>query len=191
MVKRLFGGTSDSVLNQIRKAFTSDIASTPFLYEINFFPVESINKEIKKDTGISDEFIEDLLLTQKDNKYAFSLLALLYPDLDYKNNNFHKDHLHPESKYNKLSDNDKVKYGWQTYNSIKNLQLLDANENMSKNSSDLRVWIEKETLNNRKEKVHFLDSHYIPNVNFDLENFDEYIQVRTEILTKKLKNILN
>ena len=90
-----------------------------------------------------------------------------------------------------MSDNDKVKYGWQTYNSIKNLQLLDANENMSKNSSDLRVWIEKETLNNRKEKVHFLDSHYIPNVNFDLENFDEYIQVRTEILTKKLKNILN
>ena len=191
LVKRLFGGTSDSVLNQIRKAFTSDIVSMPFSYEMNFFPVESINKEIKKDTGISDEFVEELLLTQKDNKYAFSLLALLYPDLDYKNNNFHKDHLHPESKYNKLSDNDKTKYGWQTYNSLKNLQLLDANENMSKNSSDLGVWIEKETLNNRKEKIHFLDSHHIPNVNFDLENFDEYIQVRTEILTKKLKAILN
>lgn len=190
LVKRLFGGTSDSVLNQIRKAFTNDVNSMAFSNNIKFFPAKEINREIRKDTGVSDEFIEELLLTQKDSKYAFSLLALLYPNLDYKNNDFHKDHLHPVSKYSDLSDINKDKFGWETYNSLKNLQLLDANENMSKNNGELGIWIEREVLNNNKERVQFLNMHHIPDINFELDNFDEYVQARTKILTEKLKSIL-
>jgi hypothetical protein len=63
---------------------------------------------------------------------GFPLLALLHPNLDYKNNNFHQDHLHPAEEFVQLSDTDKVVYGWRFYNSICNLQMLDDNENMSK-----------------------------------------------------------
>ena len=188
LVKRLFGGTSDSVLSQIRKAFTDDVSVKPIQDELKCFPVESVNSQIRKDTGISDEFIEELLLTQKDDKYAFSLLALLFPNLDYKNNDFHKDHLHPAAKFKDLSKDLQEKYGWQTYNSLKNLQMLDANENMSKNDESLADWIGNETKS--KERVSFLENHHIPDVDLELENFDEYIVQRTKILTSYLKKVL-
>ncbi len=188
LVKRLFGGTSDSVLSQVRKAFTSDVTLAPISSDLSTFPVEAINKEIRKDTGISDEFIEELLNTQVDNKYAFSLLALLYPNLDYKNNNFHKDHLHPAAQFNELNDEDKYTYGWDVYNSLKNLQMLDANQNMSKSDKTLTKWVELET--KERDRTAFLVDHHIPNVCLSIDNFDEYITKRTEILSSKLKEIL-
>lgn len=188
LIKRLFGGTSDNVLSQIRRGFTDDLENKPIAEGITRFPVALINSQIRKDTGISDEFIDDLLLTQKDDRYAFSLLALLFPNLDYKNNTFHKDHLHPATKFDELSELDKDKHGWTIYNSLINLQMLDANENMSKNDADLKSWIEEETKS--KERVSFLSSHHIPNINLDFSNFDEFVNKRRNILADELKKVL-
>ncbi|WP_372741581.1 hypothetical protein [Neptunomonas sp.] len=138
--------------------------------------------------GVSEEFIEELLFTQKDDMYAFSLLALLFPNLDYKNNEFHKDHLHPAAKFKNLSEDLQQKHGWRTYNSLKNLQMLDANENMSKNDESLADWVSKET--KLKDRISFLENHHIPDVDLKLENFDEYIEQRAEILAARLKSIL-
>lgn len=188
LIKRVFGGTSDNTLAHIRKAFTNDINKEYLLSEINSFPDKNIFSQIRKDTAINDDFIEDILNTQKENKYAFSILSLLYPHLDYKNNNFHKDHIHPESSFKYLSENDKSKYDWVLYNSICNLQMLDANENMSKNGKPLIDWVDLETKN--KDKISFLENHLIPNVDLTLENFDIYFQKRKFLLTEKLKLLL-
>lgn len=189
LVKRIFGSQSDAIITQIRKAFTTDIEKSFFDTSITEFPSEQIFKNIKRDISIGDDYLDELLKTQKDDKYAFSILALLYPALDYKNNDFHKDHLHPESKYDLLSDENKNKYGWEIYNSIYNLQMLDANENMSKQDKNLSDWVTLEIKN--KERLSFLNNHLIPDVNFDLTNFDEFITKRKEILKTKLKVILN
>lgn len=188
LIKRLFGGTSDNILSQIRRAFTSDISQTAIEFAAPIFPVESINKNIRRDTGITDEFISDILLTQKNDAYAFSILALLYPNLDYKNNNFHKDHMHPENSYKALSEDDVEHYGWKTYNSILNLQMLDANENMSKQHLDLLAWTEKEVKS--QDRRRFLDSHLIPDVSLALDNFGAFIEARQNALTIQLRSIL-
>jgi uncharacterized protein with ParB-like and HNH nuclease domain len=187
LIKRIFGGTSDNVLSQIRKAFTNDISKKPFESDLSIFPIDNINENTKKDTGITDEFIDEILLTQKDDAYAFSILALLYPNLDYTNNNFHKDHMHPENKYNNLSEENKNKYGWKTYNSIINLQMLGANENMSKQAMDLLQWVEEKT-NNINKSV-FLDEHLIPDVSLTLEDFHIFVDARKELLIKKIKEL--
>jgi len=189
LIKRLFGGTSDNVLSQIRRTFTDNVLETKIKSEIATFPIDTIFNYIRKDTSVGEEFIEETLFTQIDNQYAFSILSLLYPNLDYKNNNFHKDHVHPASIYDKLSDENKEKYGWRTYNSIYNLQMLDANENMSKNDLNLSDWVEKETNDTNKEQ--FLNLHIIPNVDLSLDNFSEYIEQRKEILMKRLKALLD
>jgi len=188
LVKRLFGGTSDNVLSQIRKAFTEDVTKTPIPDGLSHFPVDTVNSQLKKDSGISDEFIEELLMTQKDNKYAFSLLALLFPNLDFKNNNFHKDHLHPENSFSVLTEDLGVKIDWKEYNSLKNLQMLDANENMSKNAESLDIWVEKET--RTKDRTSFLINHHIPDVDLGLDNFIEYLAKRSDILKAQLKELL-
>lgn len=189
LIKRLFGGTSDNVLSQMRRAFTDNILETKIKPEISNFPIDTIFNHIRKDTSVGEEFIEETLFTQIDNQYAFSILSLLYPNLDYKNNNFHKDHVHPASTFGKLSEDNKEKYGWRTFNSIYNLQMLDANENMSKNDLNLKDWVEKETNENSKEQ--FLNLHIIPNVDLTLENFSEYHEKRKEILMDKLKILLS
>lgn len=189
LIKKIFGGQADSILTQIRKSFTMDFKSTKIKSELSEFPVKDIFNNIKKDTTVGDEFIEELLFSQKDDQYTFSILSLLYPNLDYRNNDFHKDHIHPASKYENLSYKLKEKYGWETYNSIHNIQMLDANENMSKNDMDLKDWIEEQTKN--KDKNDFLEKHLIPNIELDLDNFEEYIKERKALLIIKLKEILN
>lgn len=189
LIKRLFGGTSDNVLSQMRRTFTDNVSEIKIKSEIVTFPIDNIFNHIRKDTSVGEEFIEETLFTQMDNQYAFSILSLLYPNLDYKNNNFHKDHVHPASTYKKLSEENKERYGWHTFNSIYNLQMLDANENMSKKDLSLKEWVEKDTNEDNKEQ--FLNLHIIPNIDFSLENFSEYIENRKGILMERLKTLLN
>lgn len=188
LLKRVFGAQADSILTQIRKSFTDDIDKEYIKSNIITFNPEVINANIKRDLSVGDEFIESLLLTQINEQYSFSILALLYPNLDYKNNNFHMDHMHPAAKYNDLSDKDKQEFGWPVYNSILNLQMLDANENMSKNASDLVLWVTNQTKNSDKKK--FLEDHLIPDVNLELNNFKEFITERKKMLQSKLKELL-
>ncbi len=190
LIRRVFGGTSDSVLSQIRKAFTEDVTVDAIESDFALFPADNINENIKRDTGITDEFIGDILLTQKDDVYAFSILALIYPNLDYKNNNFHKDHIHPENKFNSMSEEDMRNYGWKTYNSILNIQMLDANENMSKNDKDLLIWVESQVGNDSPSKSKFLSDHLIPDVDLGILNFGKYIEARRSDLSARLRRAL-
>lgn len=189
LVRRVFGGQSDSVLSQARKAFTTNIEEMKII-NLSNFPSSSINVEIKKITDIGDDYLEEILLTQKDTQYSFPILALMYPHLDYKNNNFHQDHLYPAAEFNSLSDVDKKTYGWEVYNSILNLQMLDANENMSKNDLDLKTWIELET--KKGNAPQFFTNHLIPEItDYNLSNFSDFIEQRKKLLMLRLKSILN
>lgn len=188
LVKRIFGGNSDSVLSQMRKTFTENVTDSKIKDSISSFPIDTIFSHVRKNMSIGDEFIEDILLTQMENKYTFSILSLLYPNLDYKNNNFHKDHIHPISSFRFLLEKDKEKYGKDIYNSIYNLQMLDANENMSKQDLSLKEWIEKST--NLENRESFLNQHLIPNISIELENFDEYYNERKKILVDRITTIL-
>lgn len=185
LINRVFGGTADNTLSQIRKAFTDDIENKFIEPSIPNFPKKEIFNSIKKDMLID---YESILMTQYGDKYAFSILSLLYPNLDYKNNNFHKDHLHPKDSYELLSDSLKEKYGFETYNSILNLQMLGSNENSSKNNKELAVWVDCET--KTKNRQEFLANHLIPDIDLSLSNFDEFIEQRKEILISKLKNLI-
>lgn len=186
-LKRIFGGQTDNILTQIRKGFTVDIINNKLEMSFEQFPSDKINKALQNN-NVSDEYIQDLLLTEKDTKYAFSILALLYPNLDYKNNKFHQDHLHPKSKYELLSEENKEKYGWNIHNSILNLQMLDENENKSKNDKDLNLWVEEQTRN--IDKNQFLVNHIIPNIDLSLDNYSTFIEKRREMLFNKLKILL-
>ena len=196
LIKMVFGSQSDTVLTQIRKAFTSDFDKFKIDENISEFQFDKILNSIEKDTSISDEFIDTILTTQKEDKYAFSILSLLYPNLDYKNNNFHKDHLHPISKFTKdeiekLNLDETIKNEYfqaNIYNGIYNLQMLDANENKSKSDLSLKDWVNKST--NSSTRKQFLDTHLIPDIDLSFENFKEFVDERKSIVKMKLKTIL-
>jgi uncharacterized protein with ParB-like and HNH nuclease domain len=189
IIRKVFGGSADSVLTQTRRTFTNDIEKQK-IGDFAFFPGEKINKEIRKLGDVGDDFIEDLLWTQKDDRYAFSILALLYPDMDYKNNNFNKDHMHPASSYEDIPQEAEDELGWECYNSILNLQMLDENENKSKQDKSLKEWVDQETKNYDKKR--FMENHIIPqNVSLELSYFPEFIAKRKDLLLIKMRELLN
>lgn len=189
LLRRAFGASADSVLAQSRRAYTTDITGSYIKETVTLFPATEINSEIRKLSDVGDDFIEDLLYSQKDSRYSFPILAMLYPDLDYRNNNFHQDHLHPASAYNDLEEKDKEKYGWQVYNSILNLQMFDANENESKNAKPLEKWVSEQTRN--KDMRKFMEDHLIPDTDLSLSNFSDFIEKRKAMLVQRIRKMIN
>lgn len=194
LILKIFGGQSDTILTQIRNVFTSEISQIKIDNRLEEFPSAKIRQGISKDTTLTDEFIIDLLKTQKDDQYAFSILAVLFPNMDYKNNNFHKDHLHPISNFTKenaekfeLSETEREKFLDSSFNnSIINLQMLDANENMSKNDKTLQDWVNMEIQDS--DKTSFYRNHLIPDVSLELTEFNIFWDEREKLLVKKLKD---
>ena len=188
ILRKTFGGQSDSTLQQTRKYFTEDIAKSSIDADI-VFDGDAINKKIKNLASIDDSFFEELFSVQKDNLYASLVLSLLYPHLDYKNNDFHKDHIHAENLYQFLPEDLKQKYPFKVYNSILNLQMLDKNENESKGQKALEEWVSLQCPQ-PDSREGFLRTHLIPNVNLSLSNFEEFIEKRKELIKKKILEIL-
>lgn len=181
LIFRSFGASGDRILQLSRKAFTDNIDSSFIDDNITDFPSDTLSSAIRQPTEINDEYIDAHILTiHKDNKFAFAILALLYSNLDYRNT-FHKDHIHPFV----LCQN--AGYDWEEYDTILNLQMLDANENMSKNAKELKEWVESETTPETRDS--FLKNHLIPDVNLELDNFPEYIEERRKLLHERIKNL--
>ena len=189
LLKRIFGGQADMILKTIR-----DVVKKEVKEGAPNFPTTSIAKKLsktRKSITMDDESIENLLYTTYENRYAFSILALLYPHLDYKNNDFNKDHIHPKSlfttkKLKKASIDLTQENGhyytdnW-FYNGIVNLQMLDSNENKSKSDKTFEEWV-------RVNNVDF-DKQILPK-NTDFSRFIDFVDERWEMLKVKLKKEL-
>lgn len=182
LIQRTFGRSSDYVLQASHKAFTEDVPSCPMSESVTSFPADDLSVAIRQQKELSDEDIDSLLAIHKDNGYAFAVLSLLYSHLDYRNT-FHKDHLHPFVLCKE------AELDYNVYDSILNLQMLDANENMSKNDKPLKQWVDDQTAD--VDRVTFLKSHLIPNVSLELEDFNNFIAQRHELLKDKIRQIFN
>jgi uncharacterized protein with ParB-like and HNH nuclease domain len=199
LIKRIFGGQADTILSKIRNVFTKDVSKKKIDSSIAEFPYDFIVKELKggtKDITLDDDYIENLLLTQKDDPLCFSLLAICYPHLDYRNGDFHKDHIFPKSLFTKrnLKDLGIEEQQWDfyldpvNYNSLSNLQLLDGNENKSKQDADFGDWVKKESTNKGLTQKEFCERHLVPEI-FDISKFETFIMTRKKILKDILKNL--
>lgn len=189
ILRKQFGRSTDAILQQSRKTYTDNIESKYIDSECTF-DGKAINKNINGYTDITDEVLDEILSTQKDDRYAFPILSLLYPHLDYKNNDFHKDHIHAEKLYDTLSDELKTKIPFEVYNSIVNLQMLDKNENESKGERTLIKWVNY-SCKDSDTKERFLKAHIIPDIDLSLNNIAEFLEKRKELLKEKLIALLN
>lgn len=203
LLKSVFGSSADSVLAAIRKAFTGEnFGITYIMPEVESFPSMNIAIILRtqgKDPQVSDEFIESLLLTQYEDRQAFTILALLAPGLDYKNK-FHKDHLHPKSgftlkalKFKGITEPDLAFYRDAIHwNSILNLAHIDENENKSKSDTPLEDWVKTETTRQKVSLEKFCSDHLLPN-EFSMlafTEFQEFISERRKILGQQLRELL-
>jgi len=134
---------------------------------------------------------------QKLSPISIEILSLLNPQLDYRNNDFHLDHLHPISGFTKKAitslklnpEEEEIFLSPEWNNSIVNLQMLDSNENMSKQDKSLDDWVTLET--KKKERMVFLDRCIIPHKSsLQLRDFAIFAKERDALLSKRLSELL-
>lgn len=189
LLHQIFGGQAEGVLKVIRDTIKREIAK-----DINLFPAGAIAKRLSKTNksiSVDEEFVYNLLYTSKENRYAFPILAILFPHLDYKNRDFHLDHCHPISQFNEkklkargiiLNDDNREYFtDWDYFNSIINLQMLDGNENKSKGDKDLKSWVNNNSI--------VLKKYHLPK-ELDFIDFPTFVEKRTETLKKVLMDEL-
>jgi hypothetical protein len=204
LLKGIFGASADTVLSAIRKVFNSGGFGKPFIrQELTQFPAQAIGAILQaqgKDPRITDEFIDSLLYTEYEEKQAFSILALLAPNLDYKNGDFHADHLHPASVFKKQTllaagvPEAELDFYLDSrhWNSILNLRHLDANENMSKQDTALDVWAFREADRQKTTTDKFCEDRDLPTDDsaLDLLRFHDFIEARRRRLRARLEQAL-
>lgn len=186
-IKSIFGGQTDSVLVSMRKVLKET--------DNKKFPAQELMDAFKNDPArnysFDDEFIDGLLEAQKDSNDAFYVLHLLYPNLDYFNQDFHQDHLHPATTF---YDTDKLVTSIpesdrefaadvKNWNSVANLQLLNGLMNESKNDMPLTDWVAK---NNIEKKSLFVSD----STSLEIKDFKSFIIERRSILKEYLKGVV-
>lgn len=187
-IKSIFGGQTDTVLITMRKVLKET--------NIKKFPAQELMDAFKNDPArnysFDDEFLDGLLEAQKDSNDAFYVLHLLYPNLDYYNQTFHQDHLHPATIFrdsNKLvaaipeKDRD-FAANPKNWNSVANLQFLNESFNESKNSTPLIDWASNNKIAKKELYVHDTTS-------LDIKDFKLFIEDRRSVIKEYLKNIVS
>jgi len=187
-LKRTFGGHADDVLRSMRSAIEQGNGRFPF-----DAIVESLKGSPKSMTFDEDE-IANLLFYQYGQPYTYSALALLYPSLDFRNK-FHLDHIFPKRGFTRRRlaalgiPEDKIDFYLENYNTIVNLQLLEGVHNQEKAAQDFKTWLEN-TYPDPGDRKAYMERHYIPDIDLSLENFEEFVLKRRELLINAFKRLL-
>ncbi|MEJ8616859.1 DUF262 domain-containing protein [Helicobacter pylori] len=137
---------------------------------------------------ITNDAIEDMVCSSSDAR-VFSVLQILYHNLDYKKTTFHIDHIYPKSKFkeeNKKLDKDFYKCG----NLLYNLQLLEGQENSAKKDKDPEVWLKEECKDEKTIEEYKRKNYIDPTLKLEWENIKEFRETREEAIIKKLKEVL-
>ncbi|RVY82431.1 DUF262 domain-containing protein [Helicobacter pylori] len=153
---------------------------------------ESFNHNLAKHQTwplkITNDAIEEMMCSSSHDR-VFSILQILYPNLNYKTNTFHIDHIYPKSKFKK--ENKKLNqdfYGWKDY--LFNLQLLEGAENIAKKDKDPEMWLKEEYKNEQAIEEYKKENYIDPTLKLEWENIKEFREKREEAIIKKLKEVL-
>ena len=189
LLKRVFGGQPDSVLRPIRDVLKGKSEE---------FPLTAIRNKFKgttKSLTFTKEDIDSLLENRYGQGYAFSVLAILYPTLDFRNT-FHIDHIHPRSQFTKTRlakrgiSGDDASFYIENVDLLPNLQLLEGIPNQEKNDSDFDEWL-SDTFKGKQARQSFMDRNYIPDeIVLEFDNFREFFDERRQRMFDALSKLL-
>jgi len=186
LLKGVFGGQSDSILQSMREILKSNIQKEAFPLDEIIDRYKATNKDLRFD----EEYVESMLDIQHGEGRCRALLHLLFPEKN-ETELFHIDHLHPKKAFRKTelkkydflnADKDLMDFysNQQHWNSMANLHLLNESQNQSKNDSSLDLWLSNENIHISKVDL------FVEGIDLSFSNFKEFYHVRRAQLKQRL-----
>ena len=192
LLKSMFGGKPDAVLSPIKRIIDTHTSD---------FPTKKIIDEFRyktKDISIDRSFIEDRIANSQYGSPEAYLLLSLAMELDPQQV-YNVDHMYPKDMFKKsalkkmpfLATNQNLMAAYSdknNWNTVGNLQLLNASENRSKSNSKLSDWT-------RKEKKYNWTDYFIPkdaagNLIVQDDQFIHFVIKRRELLADAIMKAL-
>lgn len=189
LLNRVFGGTPDNLYPTYREVINGNLGNFPLAEFIERY------KGTNKSLIFNEEAVDNLLNTNYGSAFAFMVLSLLYP-LNY-HYIFHQDHIHPK-KY--FTDKELIKIGVEdesirnkykeSFNTLVNLQLIQETENLEKNATPFKIWVE--SIYKEEQLVNYKNLHQIPMDNdLTMESFLDFSEKRRISLKQRLMQLLD
>lgn len=147
--------------------------------------MESTFARIGRSLRFEEEELDDLLDRKYGDGAAFSVLALLYPHVDFANH-FHVDHIFPKSLFTTKRlrdaglDPGDIPICQDYKDCIANLQLLPGPENIEKGNKMPREWID--------EQPH--EIAYVDEIPQKMTGFLTFYEDRRDKMKKRMAEIL-
>ncbi|MGF1828918.1 DUF262 domain-containing protein [Photobacterium angustum] len=196
LLKQVYSGQADSALSGLRDGLR-DRSTEGFPLKESCFSFSSYQHTKLaggKRLSIDSDDIEDFL-EYKKGSFCFSLLSVLYPDLQLDQISFHQDHMHPHSgfKTSALSalglTPEEISHWQNLRDQLPNLQLLEGQENSgNKNAMPLENWV----VVSETDEQYYRQRNYIPaEQSLKLEDFEQFFETRKQLLRKQLHQIFD
>ncbi|MCL5266965.1 MAG: DUF262 domain-containing protein [Bacteroidetes bacterium] len=165
-----FAGQSDTILGKCKQVIDSSA---------DFFPAREIEStlasETKKNMRLNWDLMKDV---EYNDKSSHLILSVCYKSAvnfmpRMKGNLPEQDHIFSQRQLKEAKVRD------SKINSIFNLRLIGADENRTKTDKDFEDWV-KEIGNDKRE----LEKHLIPEGDWNVSNFDEFLRQRKFLFIK-------
>lgn len=187
LVKRgTFGAGLDTTLRTARTTIREGCVDG-FSYE----ELDSAFARIGRPLRFEEEELEDLLDRKFGSRGAFSVLALLYPHVDFANQ-FHVDHIFPRAAFaaKRLRkaglDAEMVAACQDRRDRIANLQLLPGPENLAKSDKMPGAWMADE-----EHDEDWRRRAYMGKIPGDMTGFLKFYEERRERMKERLARVLD
>ncbi|RWP57276.1 DUF262 domain-containing protein [Mesorhizobium sp.] len=162
------------------------------------FPVTELEAEMRargKSLVFADEEIDALVEVKYGNRELFGLMTILFPFVDTSVNQFHIDHVYPQTafhanKLKKLEFSDALISELQIKkDQLPNLQLLSGIPNQEKSGSLPKFWLEK-TYTSETDRADYVSRHGLAGCGDDMGLFLSFYDNRRLWLKQQLKLVL-
>ena len=176
LLNGIFGGQADTMLYISKNSIDKSKEKVFPFYEINN-SIDATKKSFDSIDGILNK--EKLKYNSSD---SFLILSLLYTDINfnasYNGNLPQQDHIYSQSwlRENKVKE--------QLIKSIFNIQFLDAYCNQSKSGIDIIDWLNQISQEDKQK-------HFIPEGEWNLDNFEEFLAKRKKLFKERLEPLYN
>lgn len=163
---------------------------------IDHFPAEEMRRIMSRGGSLNfgPEETEELADMKFDDQRLFTLLALLFPFVDLRNQ-FHVDHIFPYGLFssNRLREAGLAEEDIKTFrdhgNRLGNLQLLIGNINNEKRMQLPAEWLAKH-FSTQEERQRYCDNHLLGIVPDSIVGFEKFYQERRERLRERIGVVL-
>ena len=200
LLNGIYGSSQDQLITILRNFFRKSEADENGHITISlknkyfsFSDLLKVELPSRKSLYVTDIELDNLL-TYRKGASSFFVLSLLYPNLRYKEVQFHQDHIHPASRFSNIIFDElglsvEEREEWiRLRDMIPNLQLMEGRQNESKNATEFYIWLSQK---NQSEQVHFKISNFIAeNVSLSFSDFKTFFEARKILLKEKLKEVL-